>query len=636
MTQFEPTLIVNELRVLKDDHVVLSESFHEGLNIIKGQNSSGKTVVLDFLAFGLGAEGVPWKKPALLCDFVVTEVSLNGRRVTLKRQISADKRRPMYIYLGELAEAAGSAYQGWELYPYMRSNDKLGFTQRLFLALGMPEAQGEGASNLTMHQFLRVIYADQPSLNQPIFRNENWDSSLTREAVGNYLTGVYTDDLYGAQLKMRDLQNELRKVDSKLQGISVFLAKSKRNIGTEFFQQQINEAERRRETFHKEIIRLKNERTNEGDKKQKSKEVPTRKELGDAKRALSAALDDVAQREVELADTNVFIAELESRLVSLEESEQARKYFGGVVFQHCPCCLAEVKTIESPEGSCSLCRSPLSAQAGETQLLRMKNELCLQMKESQLIANRRNVEIQTRRRALPSLRDKLKGLEKRYSAAAEFWSSSVEMALEVAARNAGTVDQEIKGLYENQQLASTIQELQKERDILVERIGDLDLKIPMLEDVQEKLTQEFSSQISSTLSRLLKKDLGGQVEFKRAENVHFSFADNKVTVEGSDRFSQSSTVVLRLLFHVALLSASTKIKSMRFPRFLILDGIEDGGMAVTRSQLLQRIIAEECATYEVAYQLIMATSEIDTDLDKEEFVVGREFTADARSIQIPQ
>ena len=34
MTRFEPTLIVNELRVLKDGHVVLSESFHDGLNII--------------------------------------------------------------------------------------------------------------------------------------------------------------------------------------------------------------------------------------------------------------------------------------------------------------------------------------------------------------------------------------------------------------------------------------------------------------------------------------------------------------------------------------------------------------------------------------------------------------------------
>ena len=75
---------------------------------------------------------------------------------------------------------------------------------------------------------------------------------------------------------------------------------------------------------------------------------------------------------------------------------------------------------------------------------------------------------------------------------------------------------------------------------------------------------------------------------------------------------------------------------MRFPRFLILDGIEDGGMELARSHLLQNIIAEECATYEVDYQLIMATSQIAPDLDNDKFVVGREFTEDDRSIKILQ
>ena len=212
----------------------------------------------------------------------------------------------------------------------------------------------------------------------------------------------------------------------------------------------------------------------------------------------------------------------------------------------------------------------------------------------------------------------------------------MELALEAAAHDAGALDQEIKGLYENQRLASVIEELKKKRNSLVERISDLEFKITTLEDAQAKLKHEVSDQISSTLSRLLRKDLYRQAEFKTAQNIHFSFTDNKVAVDGSDRFSESSTVVLRLLFHVALLSASTKIKSMRFPRFLILDGIEDGGMELARSHLLQNIIAEECATYEVDYQLIMATSQIAPDLDNDKFVVGREFTEDDRSIKILQ
>jgi hypothetical protein len=57
-------------------------------------------------------------------------------------------------------------------------------------------------------------------------------------------------------------------------------------------------------------------------------------------------------------------------------------------------------------------------------------------------------------------------------------------------------------------------------------------------------------------------------------------------------------------------------------------------MELARSHSLQRIIAEECSTYKVEYQLIMATSQIAPDLDNEKFVVGREFTEDSRSIQI--
>ena len=634
MIQFEPTLIVNELRVLKDGYVVLKESFHEGLNIIKGQNGAGKTTALDFLAFGLGAEEISWKKSALLCDFVVTEVSLNGRRVTLKRQISEERKRPMYIYLGKLAEAEASAFQGWEQYPYQRSKYKLGFTQRLFLELGMPEAQGEGASNLTMHQFLRAIYVDQLSLQQPIFRYENWDSALTRETVGNYLSGIYDDNLYSAQLEKREREKELSNTESELRSIFSVLAKSKDDIGIEFFRVQIIEAERRREDLNKEIARLKRERTTQGDEKKKSEDDPTRAELDDAKCALSSTLDLVAQKEVELADTNLFMVELDARLVSLEESEEARKYFGGLSFQLCPCCLAEVKAVESAEESCSLCKGQIGEQAGDTQLLRMKNELRLQMRESQSIGKRRTDEIQTLRGALPSLRQELKELEIKYSSAAGSWSSRLEMAFEVAARKAGALDQEIRGLYENQRLAGVIEELRKKRDGLAERIDDLKRHITTREDAQEKLKYEVSSQISSTLSRLLQKDLDREAEFKTAENVQFSFAENKVAIDGSVRFAQSSTVVLRLLFHVALLSASTKIKSMRFPRFLILDGIEDGGMELARAHLLQQIIAEECSTYEVQYQVIMATSKIVADLDNETYVVGREFTKNARSIQI--
>ncbi|QQC65560.1 hypothetical protein I6I06_12665 [Paraburkholderia ginsengisoli] len=93
-------------------------------------------------------------------------------------------------------------------------------------------------------------------------------------------------------------------------------------------------------------------------------------------------------------------------------------------------------------------------------------------------------------------------------------------------------------------------------------------------------------------------------------------------------------MVLRHIFHLALLTASVQKPFMRVPRFMMLDGIDDGGMEKERSHRLQEIIVEECATYEVDYQVIFATSDINAALEESNLVVGRFFTPEARSLDV--
>ena len=123
-----------------------------------------------------------------------------------------------------------------------------------------------------------------------------------------------------------------------------------------------------------------------------------------------------------------------------------------------------------------------------------------------------------------------------------------------------------------------------------------------------------------------------QAEFKTADHVQFGFEDNRVTVDGWSRFSESSTVVARHLFHLAMLTASTKAPEMRLPRFLVLDGLEDGGVELPRAHKLQEIIAAECATYKVDFQRIMATSQIPPSLNSDDYVVGRQHTEEKRTL----
>jgi predicted ATPase len=52
----EPTLIVRELVVLRGGHQAYRAQFHAGINIIAGENSSGKSTLLNLLVYGLGAD----------------------------------------------------------------------------------------------------------------------------------------------------------------------------------------------------------------------------------------------------------------------------------------------------------------------------------------------------------------------------------------------------------------------------------------------------------------------------------------------------------------------------------------------------------------------------------------------------
>lgn len=632
MTLYKPAMKVNRLAVYRNDRIAFEASFHSGVNILRGQNSSGKTTILDFIAFTLGAEFIPWKAEALLCTDSFVEVELNGNPATFRRMVNSNTMNPLQIYWGRLIDALKAGVHEWEAYPFRRSANKVSFSQAIFLALEMPEARGDGASNLTMHQFLRIMYADQPSLHSPIFRVDSFDNVLTRETVGGYLCGVYNDELYSAQLRKRDVEKSLERLVSELRSIFSVLGKSGQGAEVDWVVQRLQNAAATRDAVEVELARLKNERTlSANEPKDGNVVAELRVALSAAKKLLKETTDRQASVELEIADSQRFITELEARLQNLNESKATRSYLGALTFSFCPSCLSELPHAEG-KGECGLCKNNIEDKAGDAQLLRMQNELSLQRRESLALMELREEELRQLRIDVPIFKERLKALEKKYGLAGIAWSSPIEEAIEAAARKLGEVEQEIKNLSELQRLAAAIAELQEMRDRLNNELSNINSTIEKLHFAQESRKALVAFEISTTLARLLRLDLPRTKEFQEAENVQFSFVDNFISVNGATHFSESSTVVLRHLFHLALLSVATRLDFIRLPRFLILDGIEDGGMELERSHRLQKIIVDECATFKSEYQLIFATSQIDPALEIDDLVAGRSFTKDSKSL----
>ncbi|MEA9859579.1 AAA family ATPase [Xanthomonas campestris pv. raphani] len=634
MTMLKPFLMAKRLMVLQGGHAALDLAFHKGVNVIRGRNSSGKTTAMDLLAFALGAENIRWKPEALRCSETIIEVQLNEATACLRREIGEGSQHPMSIYWGTLADAISAPQQLWERYPFKRSPLKSSFSQVLLTALDMPQAQGDGASNLTLHQILRVLYADQPSVHSPIFRLDRWDSTLTREMMGGYLAGVYDDQLYSAQLRARDVDTELSGKISELKGIFNILGHAGQTPDLTLTNYRVEDLEKKREALTSQLIALKSGFTMISGASADEEITKLRANLNSARALEAEVVDRIASLRLEISDSELFVSEVSARLESLDESGTARRELGGISFSFCPCCLMELADSADNTRACHLCKSPEMDSSNETQIVRMRNELALQASESAALLKKRRHRLEEAEKELPLLRESVHRLALEYSAASQTSPSAAELEIERAARALGGIDEEIRQAHRVKALADALSVLQSDRDRLSAELASLRDTIGTLEGLQESRKAQVARVVETAMIRLLRLDLPLQPEFVNAETADFNFVENIVHVNGTKNFSESSAVVLRHVFHLALLTASTQLEYMRIPRFMMLDGIDDGGMEKDRSHRLQKIIVEECSNYEVDYQVIFATSEIDPSIEGTEFVVGRYFSPESRSLSL--
>ena len=105
MTNVKPTLFLNRLVVrTHNNQIAYDEKFHKGVNIIRGQNSSGKSTIANFIFYALGGDYSNWTTEALKCKEVIAEVCINGAVITLKRNITESIQQPMSIFWNSYEE----------------------------------------------------------------------------------------------------------------------------------------------------------------------------------------------------------------------------------------------------------------------------------------------------------------------------------------------------------------------------------------------------------------------------------------------------------------------------------------------------------------------------------------------------
>jgi hypothetical protein len=605
---------------LKSGRFIYDQPFNLGVNIIRGDNGTGKSTIMDLLYFALGAELSDWTDEQERCDETLVEVLVNYKLFTFRREIVSSGKSPMYIFEGTI-DAGLSSGGNWFKFPYARTSDTHSYSQEVFNLLGLPSHKTDESKNLTMHQILRLMYVDQLSETTKLLKEDKkYDNASTRRAIGEYLLGI--DDLEAHNLRQELIKvgADFDKINSELKAIYRFVGSDKAILSSENIDSEISQLESQIEGLeedHKNIRKQNAEALNDNIKERVIEINGRLEELSSKEYELKETKEEIS---TELVDTSFFIKSLHFRMKSLEQSRLANSEIGELVFKYCPACLTPLQD-HVEEGHCKLCKSDLASTERHYSYIQMSNEINFQIKESEKLLELFHDKLSSINSNRSSIRKDATILKKEYLSLTST-ADNADAAFSQIGIDIGYRRSQIVSLNEKREMVEQISALVKKKQIINEIIGGLMERLELIETANQNRYQEVYSDIEEIAASIIREDGGYESVFEDVEEVTLDFGKDKMYVNGRSKFSASSMTVMKNAIRIAIFIHCVRDDQARLPRFLMLDNVEDKGMTEERSQNFQRVIVEACDQLVEDHQLIFTTSMIDPVLDKTEYVVG--------------
>lgn len=653
------SLFLQRLRIVTlSGDVAYDEPFHRGVNIIRGQNSSGKSTIVRFIFFIMGGCYGDFVPEALKCDYVMAEVCINDNKViTLKRYL--EKRHdgrvsgyaPMYFYYGTMDEAL-EHHDGWQKYGYKTTAERRSFSNVLFEIMGLPEFKAD--SNITMHQILRLIYLDQESPLSSLFFFEQFDKEIIRETVSDLLMGLYDQNLSDAKLEHLSVLKKIEETAVAIKYTGETLAnpdaKSVAFIRTiiDNLTKEIKENTEKVQVLRRKSLELENSFDSSGREqdRQQVNQPPKYEYQRLQEQIVSYRKDcvdletDIQQLKAEQKDNKYFISALLSKIEALDRSIATRDYFDSLHLEYCPECLTKIDD-SVDDGHCRLCKSPVDNSKGKTQAIRIRLELDFQIRESRLLMQANENVLLEKETLLNTKKQLLVTAQKQYDNAVKNVRSSQDEEIDQLIQEIGYKEGDINQYRTMLEQAERYESLQKQMENLKAQDIKLRRYIQAAEYRIEQNKKAIKRSISASGVYMLKNDQDRQTEFMQASDFEVSYKQNIAYISNQRiKLSASSEFYLKMAARFALFFASMQVPSMMYPRLMFSDNMEDKGMEEERAKNFQRMIVKRLNEIEElksenkhGYQLIFATSNIAEELNTDEYVVGDYYTQSNKSLK---
>ncbi len=635
------TLFLQRLRILTSyGEVAYDERFHRGINIIRGQNSSGKSTIVRFIFFVLGGYYTDFVPEAMKCRSVMAEVCINGSVITICRFL--EKRddnkvngyAPMYIFYGSMEEGLKVENRDrWKKYPYETTNKQRSFSNVLFEMMGLPEVKAD--SNITMHQILRLIYLDQESPISSLFFYEPFDKEIYRETVANLLLGLYDQQYSQAKQDLQTTIRDLSEIKVSIKNVGDFL-QDPRTKSSAFIRGQIDRLNNDIESLIKEVQNLRNNDSEDEpvNSKLKLEYQRIQEDITRQRKACDELEREVKQMENEIEDSNYFIDALNRRIEAVNHSIATRDYFDSLHLEFCPECLTRLDK-EVEEGHCPLCKSPIDSSKGKSQALRIRLELEFQVRESEALKEENERLLDEKKAQLRRMKRQLISAQRRYDDAVNYVRSTHEERIDKLLQDKGFKEGEILQYRTLLELAEKYERLLADQDELRAREAKLRRLIEAKESNIRQERRAIDRAVSESGVYLLRKDENRQDEFMKARDFVIDYNQNMAYISNQRiKLSASSAFYLKMVARFAILFASLRVDSMMYPRLLFSDNMEDKGLEIDRAVNFQRTVVGLLSEINSCdFQLIFATSNIAEELDIPEFTIGDYYTQTNKSLK---
>ena len=593
-------LFVQRLYILtRDGNVAYDEQFHRGVNIIRGDNSSGKSTITHLLFYGLGGSYVDFVPQVKLCQYVFVEVCISDCILTLKREIKltedgrVETMAGMQIFWGNLTEALS----------------------------GICES----------HYFGYKTTARQKASTGSLFMFETFDNQITRETVAELLMGVYDAELYDAKLTLRDLQKSLSETNADIKTVKEFLPRAEESSSA-FLLSMINAKENEMQQLSDLIQKRRSGLVVNIPIVNNSERL--KKKIAFLRKDLEKQNDKVERIKNEIDDTELFIVALEERRKALNNSIQLRKSLDNLVLEFCPECLTQLDR-NVADGHCRLCKAPIDNTRGIRQAKRFDLEMSFQIQESKVVLEQSKNELLEEKSILQRLKSELKTQEKVLFDQLKDVQSPQDEEVDNMIYTKGLLEGEIlqyRTMLEKATYYESLLNKKAEIEIAIEKTVDF---IRAKQSQKKAREKEVNDKIREIGIYLLQHDLDRQQEFTNADDFFVDFSNNIVYLSNiHSKYSASSNFYLKIVARFALFISSLELPFMRYPRFIFADNMEDKGIEEIRAQNFQRVLFDKLANYsDDEYQVIYTTSYITKELDDSPYVVGSKYSKENKSLQ---